>query len=522
MTWRKTSIRPIAAGLRAFLVGAFAAVVGMQASAHPQALPPDRQPGPVAEPFVLEGARFADSHLIVQLAPSVRVAVDRKGGAFLRAENRASLARESGRALAEAGVASIRSIFVEPPRDAATAQALGLDRWHRLELAKGVDPAAAIARLVALRGAFTAVELDPEGGVAEIPNDIDFGLQWNLRNIGQVVGGSAGTPEADIDIVSVWDVERGSSDLVIALLDSGIDQHRELLGRILPGINIPDGNNSTADECNHGTHVGGMLAAGGNDTIGIAGITWNTRILPVVVTNGCTGFESNVASGLVWAVDQGARLVNMSLQFYAGSAVFQQAVQYAHAQGALQVAASGNTGNSNIAAPARWSQTIAVAATDNRDIRAPFSNFGAEIDVCAPGVNVWGCNLGSGYVYKSGTSMAVPHVTGLAALLWSHRPTLTRDEVRALIEQGVDDLGTAGTDVFYGRGRVNAARSFALLNPPLPAEDLNGDGDVNGADLAILIASWGPCSDCDGGCPADFDGNCVVDGRDLTRLLAAW
>jgi subtilisin family serine protease len=320
----------------------------------------------------------------------------------------------------------------------------------------------------------------------------------------------------------VWDVERGSADLVIALLDSGLDAHRELLGRILPGINIPDGNNSTGDECNHGTHVGGMISAAGNDTIGIAGMTWNTKLLPVVVTNGCTGFESNVASGLVWAVDQDARLVNMSLQFYAGSAVFQQAVQYAHAQGALQVAASGNNGNSNIAAPARWSQTIAVAATDNRDIRATFSNFGAEIDVSAPGVNVWGCNIGSGYVYKSGTSMAVPHVTGLAALLWSHRPSLTRDEVRALIEQGVDDLGVTGRDDLYGLGRINAARSFELLVPPPPAEDLNGDGVVNAVDLAILTSAWGPCVDCDGGCVADLDGDCFVGASDLARLLAAW
>jgi subtilisin family serine protease len=514
--------RPTAAGLRAFVAAAAALALCPIAAARPQALPPVQHGAADAEPFVLAGARFADSHLIVQLASGVRVAADRKGGSFLRSAGRAALARESGRALREAGVASIESIFVEPPRDAATARALGLDRWHRVELAAGTDPAAAIARLVALRGAFSAVELDPEGGVAEIPNDVDFGMQWNLRNIGQVVGGMAGTPGSDIDIVSVWDVERGSADLVIALLDSGLDAHRELLGRILPGINIPDGNNSTGDECNHGTHVGGMISAAGNDTIGIAGMTWNTKLLPVVVTNGCTGFESNVASGLVWAVDQDARLVNMSLQFYAGSAVFQQAVQYAHAQGALQFAAAGNNGNSNIAAPARWNQTIAVAATDNRDIRATFSNFGAEIDVSAPGVNVWGCNIGSGYVYKSGTSMAVPHVTGLAALLWSHRPSLTRDEVRALIEQGVDDLGVTGRDDLYGLGRINAARSFELLVPPPPAEDLNGDGVVNAVDLAILTSAWGPCVDCDGGCVADLDGDCFVGASDLARLLAAW
>jgi subtilisin family serine protease len=338
--------------------------------------------------------------------------------------------------------------------------------------------------------------------------------------VGQVVGGLPGIAGADVSATAAWDITHGN-DLVIAVLDSGIDPHPELAGRILPGINVPDGNTVTVDECNHGTHVAGIIAAAGNNGSGMAGLAWNARLLPVVVVNGCTGFEANVASGLIWAVDNGARIVNMSLQFYAFNPIFEQAVQYAHAQGALMVAASGNNGNTNVAAPARWNQTIAVAATDNRDERATFSNFGPEIDLAAPGVSVWSLSGQTSYTYKSGTSMAAPHVSGAAALLWAYNPSLTRDQVRAFLQLGAQDLGDPGTDILFGSGRLDIAASLALVPPPYAPEDLDRDGVVNAQDLAILLDSWGACADCDS-CAADFDGDCMVGATDLGRLLSAW
>ena len=309
--------------------------------------------------------------------------------------------------------------------------------------------------------------------------------------------------------------------MIIAVLDSGIDPHGELAGRILPGINVPDGNNITLDECNHGTHVAGIIAASGNNATGMAGLSWNARLLPVVVVNGCTGFEANVASGLTWAVDHGARLVNMSLQFYAFNPVFLQAVQYANAQGALMVAATGNSSNGNVAAPAKWNETIAVAATDNLDQRASFSNFGPEVDIAAPGVNVWSLSGTTNYAFKSGTSMSAPHVTGAAALLWSYNPSLTRDQVRALLIAGAKDLGDPGTDPFYGAGRLDIAASIALAPPPTIPEDLDANGVIDARDLAILLTSWGACLTCDA-CPADLDGDCTVGAADLARLLSVW
>lgn len=481
-------------------LGAMFSVIAIAAShALAQVVPSQFSP-----PILVEAGSFARGHVMVQLPAGVAPALESK----------------RMRGLRDAGVTALKSPWIGAPRDAATAKALGLDRWYRAELAPGASATAAVARLRRLSGAIERAELDGEGGLAEIPNDPDFGLQYALQNTGQFVGGTAGIPGADVGATTAWNTTHGS-DIVVAVLDSGIDAHPELSGRILPGINVPDGTTSTIDECNHGTHVAGIIAARGGNGVGMSGLAWNTRLLPVVVVNGCSGFESNVATGLIWAVDHGARIVNMSLQFYAFSTVFQQAVQYAHAQGAIMCAATGNSGNTNVAAPARWNETIAVAATDNRDARASFSNFGPEVDIAAPGLNVWSLSGTASYVYKNGTSMATPHVSGAAALIWGYNPALTRDQVRSLILSGATDIGDPGNDVLFGAGRLNIAASLALTPPPFRAEDLNRDGVVNSADVAILLNAWGPCTNCDS-CPADLDGDCVVGSPDVAILLSAW
>jgi len=498
------------------------AALGCAFGALAQAMPPRLiQSEP---PNLVAVGGFAPGYIMVQLGEgAVPGTTLSKGGSveptLLASGSRREIAGAS-KALAAAGIVSLRSPFIAPPRDAKAARAIGLDRWYRADLAPGRDPAVVAAKLARLGGAIARAEVDPEGGLAEIPNDPDFFTQYALQNTGQTIGGQVGLPNADVAVTAAWNFTHGSN-LIVAVLDSGIDPHPEFASRILPGINVPDGTTITTDECSgHGTHVSGILAAAGNDGVGIAGMTWNTKLLPVVIVNGCSGFEANVATGLIWAADQGANLINMSLQFYLGGTPLRDAVIYAHAQGAVMCAATGNNGNGNIAAPARWSQTIAVAATDNRDIRASFSNFGAETDISAPGVSVWSLAPGGSYAYKSGTSMSVPHVTGLAALLWSADPTLTHLEVRALIEDGAVDLGTAGRDDLYGLGRIDAAASFALLAPPIP-EDLNGDGAVNAQDLAIMLSAWGPCASCDA-CVADLNGDCAVGPQDLAQLLAAW
>jgi len=504
-------MRSAAAMPRAFLCAFLAAAP----SAFAQVAPALAEP-----PNLVETGGFAHDHVLLQLAPGVTVAASAKGGVELRSAQAPALSRASAKALREAGVRALRSPWIAPLRDAKTARELGLDRWYIADLAAGVKPNDAVTRLRTLTAGIAFAGVDHEGGLAEIPNDPNFGLQYALLNTGQVVSGSTGIAGADVHATTAWNTTHGNN-LVVAVLDSGIDAHAELAGRILPGINVPDGTTVTADECNHGTHVAGIIAASGGNGVGIAGLAWNVRLLPVVVVNGCTGFEANVATGLTWAVDQGARLVNMSLQFYAFNPIFLQAVQYAHAQGALMCAATGNNGNTTVAAPAKWNETIAIAATDNRDVRATFSNFGPEVDISAPGVSVFSLSGTASYIYKSGTSMATPHVTGAAALLWGYNPALTRDQVREFLLAGATDLGDPGTDVLYGAGRLNIAASLALAPPPFRAEDLNRDGAVDAQDVAIMLSAWGACADCDA-CPADLNGDCDVGSPDLAILLSAW
>ena len=495
---------PTFVGVSASLAAAVAATAGAQ-----DAKPLVGTPAPVsaiaAAPAALPQGGYALGHVLVKFRKGVEL--DAPGVAA------ADLART--------GVAALASPFVTPPADLVTAARLGLDRWCRAQVAPGADPVA-VVRALSARPDVEVAELDPAGELADIPNDPDFFVQYALRNTGQVVSGVAGVAGADIGATAAWDITTGDPNLVIAVLDSGITPHPELAGRLLAGINVPDGSNFTTDECNHGTHVAGILAAAGDNGTGMAGVTWNAKLLPVVVVNGCSGFEADVASGLTWAVDQGARLVNMSLQFYTGSNLFRDAIQYAHAQGALMFAATGNVGTSLIAAPARWNETVAVGATNNLDARWGSSNFGAETDLVAPGVAVWSLSADGGYTLKTGTSMATPHACGAAALLWSYAPSLTRDEIRGYLEAGAKDLGAAGTDTLYGKGRVDIAASLALVPPPFASEDLNRDGAIDAQDLAVLLDAWGPCGDCDGGCVADLDGDCFVGASDLARLLAAW
>jgi subtilisin family serine protease len=185
-----------------------------------------------------------------------------------------------------------------------------------------------------------------------------------------------------------------------------------------------------------------------------------------------TGWYSDIAAGIIYAVDNGARIVNLSLGGEGASETLCAAVEYAYNRNALVVAAAGNTSGA-VMYPAACAQALAVAATDEADVRASFSNHGPELDVAAPGVGIYstwcrqdvylGTCLGSYYFAKSGTSMATPHVSGLAALVWSHWPEWTNEQVARRIQQTAVDLGEPGWDEWYGWGRVDARAALALL-----------------------------------------------------------
>jgi len=295
-----------------------------------------------------------------------------------------------------------------------------------------------------------------------------------------------------------WDYTLGEPGVIIAIIDSGVDaNHPELIGRVLPGWDFVNDDNDPADDQGHGTHVAGIAAAAINNGQGIAGIAGQSLILPVKVLNeNNQGTWADVAAGIVYAVDHGARVINLSLGSTVGSSAVRDAVEYAWNHNAILVAAAGNDGTTTPYYPAAYDQVIAVSATTPGDVRAGFSSYGSHISVAAPGATIYSTTPGNSYEFKSGTSMAAPHVSGLAALLWAQDGSRTNGEVRQIIEQSADDLGAPGWDEEYGYGRVNAYRAVtwgatASLSG-LAWNDINSNGvhdpdEVNGVPNVPVI-----------------------------------
>ncbi len=432
-------------------------------------------------------------------------------------------------ALAKFKATSIAPVYEGGFANAALASKLGLDRQHRVRVPAGTDAPALAAALRSFGALFERVELDPIGGIATIPDDPDFDLQWGMLNTGQLIFGIPGEPGEDVHVTPVWDFENGNPALILAVLDAGMDEHAEIIARLIPGQNVaanPD-NDDTSDACiSHGTHVAGIAAANGQNQQGIAGIDWRCRIMPVKVLESCSGPESFLAEGLIWATDHGADVINMSLQYFGGSQVLHNAVQYAHGNGVTLIAASGNGNDPLLAFPARWPETIAVGAINNVGDRwvvsaSTGSNYGPELDVMAPGSGIWSLDDTAGYKFLSGTSMAAPHVSGTVCLVKSVAPELTPDELLLRIQQTAVDIDDPGFDNQTGFGRLDVLAAVTGQTPVFG--DLDGDGSVGIGDLLVLLAGWGACPEtCPPACAADLDGDCAVGIADLLALLAAW
>jgi hypothetical protein len=256
--------------------------------------------------------------------------------------------------------------------------------------------------------------------------------------------------------------------------------HEDLAGVVLPGIDYVDGGDGRVDPAGHGTAVAGIIAAVANNGRGIAGAAPGVKILPVRVldANG-SGSSSNVASGIIWAADQGARVINLSLGGGVSPGI-QAAMQYARTKNVVIVAAGGNnyeSGNLPVY-PGAYPEAIAVAAVDHNLQRAHFSNTGSYIDVSAPGAGVtvlWGTG-NTVYAGADGTSFASPYTAALAALMVSLNPSLTPTQVADMIESSADDLGPAGIDTSYGHGLIDAQRALQLAFPRPPGWNTKGNG----------------------------------------------
>ncbi|TMV44595.1 peptidase S8 [Paenibacillus mesophilus] len=281
------------------------------------------------------------------------------------------------------------------------------------------------------------------------PNDMLYAkYQWNLPAI---------------DTIPAWDVTRGSEDVIVAVIDTGVDiNHPDLQGRTTGGINIVSQKSEPLDDVGHGTHVAGVISALVNNREGVAGISWYNKIMPVKVLDETgAGTTYSVAQGIIWAADHGAKVINMSLGNYADAQFLHDAIRYAFDKDVVLIAASGNDNTERPGYPAAYPEVFAVAATDSKQQKASFSNYGDYIDVAAPGVNIASTYPDNHYAALSGTSMASPHVTALAALIRSANPLLKNTEVMDIMRQTAIDLGERGKDKYYGHGQIDIVKAVS-------------------------------------------------------------
>jgi subtilisin family serine protease len=327
-----------------------------------------------------------------------------------------------------------------------------------------------------------------------VPNDPGLGNQYAWSRI---------------QATAAWDVARGSASTVIAVVDTGVQRtHPDLDAKIRPGYDYVGLDTAPDDGNGHGTHVAGTAAAETDNATGGAGTCPNCSVMPVrVLDNSGSGTLVNVANGIRFAADNGARVINLSLGG-GGSSTLQSAVDYAWGRGVFLACAAGNSNTSSTANayPAAYPNCFAVAATTSSDARASYSNYGSWVEAAAPGSSIYSTWLGSGYNTISGTSMATPHVAGLAGLLAGQG--LTNAQIRDRICATSDRI--AGTGSYWTCGRINAQRAVTNVGtpPPPPPQSLVNGGFENGTGPWSQVSSGGY--------------NLITTNRPHTGAYSAW
>jgi len=378
-----------------------------------------------------------------------------------------------------------------------TLGAGGIQLWHVPEGAE----LALIEQLQASPGVEYA-ELNHRLFALGAPDDPYYSYQW---------------AHIKIQSPAAWDVTTGSASITIAIIDTGIDaSHPDLAGNIVAGYDYVDDDSVPDDGYGHGTHVAGIAAATGDNSLGVAGMAWQARIMPVrVLDDEGSGWDSDVVQGITWACQHGAKILNLSLGGVDYSQAMQDTINNAHSNGCLVVAAMGNSRAENPTTyPAANDHVLAVAATNRNDAYAYYSQYGAHCDIAAPG-GEWGPLSGgvystmptgpvfltehygysNNYDYMQGTSMATPFVSGLAALVWAVYPSFTPDDIQGTIECTAVDLGPAGWDPDYGYGRISAQAAVLEALRSARVNDLHITQAVTDTTTLTATLSWStPCA----------------------------
>ncbi len=355
-------------------------------------------------------------------------------------------------------------------------------------------------------------ERDKKLGIESLtPDDPDYAKQWHLQTF---------------EIERAWAHSRGNG-ITVAVLDTGVHAgHPDFGNRVLAGWNAVDQGNDSTDINGHGTKVAGVIAAVTDNGVGVASVAPQTRILPIRVSNTSDGsaYMSDIARGLTYAADAGARVANISYNVSSSLAVG-NAAEYMRNQGGVVVVAAGNDGvdpgySDNPA-------IITVSATTSSDSLASWSNFGAYVDVSAPGQGIWTLNRNNGYSSVSGTSFASPATAGVVALIMAADSELTPAGVETLLKDNADDLGSTGWDARFGHGRVNAGRATEQAagdssppdtQAPVVSAPAAVTAEATGALTSVSLGSASAQDDVDGSLTAvpDTTGPFPVGSHNVT------
>lgn len=412
-----------------------------------------------------------------------------------------------------------------------SSQYAGMDRVYllRTELKDGRE-VLALANELASLNMFEFVESNAISWVKpfHIPNDTEFNQQWGLHQ----------TSDDDMDLPEAWDISMGSEDVVVVVLDSGIDQNHpdihQLTGETFTGSSS---NGNPSNSCdNHGTAVAGCIAATIDNNQGVAGVAPHCWVRAGKIFNEmdifgfCLGFlefqESWAVDGITWAASSGARVTNSSWGGGSPMSAISNAFNTTREAGVFHVAAAGNDGTSTIGWPANLSSLISVSALSSNGSLASFSTFGSGLFISAPGQGIRTTDRSGGDGYGSGntttidgTSFASPYTAAVAALVLSVDPSLSPDDVQDVLANTAVDYGSSGYDTSYGHGFVNARNALDAVDTgdTCPA-DVDNDSLVGVSDLLAVVDAWGSCSGCD----ADIDGDSFVGVSDLLAVVDAW
>ncbi len=320
------------------------------------------------------------------------------------------------------------------------------------------QPRAVLRALLALGAVCAAVQ------AAEPPNDPAFPWQWSLHNSGQVVGGAAGTPGADIGMLGAWDIHRGSRWVRVAVVSSGLSA-KHITG-LSEGIATTGDRYDVSDSHGAGSHAASVLAEWTGDGMGIAGIHERIDLIPIRTFDGPLGTPATVADGIREAVRRRAEIILVSAAFANTTPDLDDAVTEAAATGILIIAPVGDDASPSVHFPARHPDCIAVTATNHRDEKIANANTGSEVELAAPGWQIPADDGTTPDALRSGTAVAAAHVAGVAALMRSYDPSLTAPEIRDVLAASAADLGDPDRDETFGFGRVRA--DVALSSTPEP------------------------------------------------------